>query len=1379
MQTDSCCSAGTVGAPEICTNHIDDDADCKIDCDDSDCSAIAYCQQQATHFVSASGCPLDYWVNPTDLDKFCSGECDDYAADGIYRKEYNFLTPTTAPKKVESAKGNNVWQGVCLAFPGAVSFDETSEYNEDVGVTLMTDIRNIEADMIGNEGGLDNINIPEEFTQEEICPGDSNGKCTDTCSEDGTSVYKFFYDGAEFPNEDDVVFFHAECPNNNKCVKDDNRKLPGARCYVCDHDAICDEFEQPEGCADCRLCDDVGRIIYNNPTGTDNKPENSASIDWSATTKACQGTNPDSFQSCMFCPEPAQSPTTDSYSYTFPNELFVSKDATKRFACVNVTVNPLNCGKCGFTDAGATVNTGNDAPVQGVCYGSKPYCVDRNCLSGVLDEAKKKQVEDYLTSHQDANPMLYYDVVPYRYGYKSVPLDGSVVDTAYTVSQQDSSALACSYSQGGGSKWEADLGCCGDSKCRIKSGTMCHVTNLCDGTEWHEGANEDTNGEVFKMGDNCDTPFPVANINGEFMKCIDYDKMIPKSTDSIPPNTFPLKFTSDGYGCFDPSNPIYSNVSTNESKLSTEAWEYLCPEGSYMIQPMGGTRGMGYDATGEEAETCKAHPNQPEDYRAGGKLVCAASGPALANDIYGFASIIDSASDPIWKFTQSPTFMSNPFCPASVYTTPTREVLAMTPCPGIVSYESFEPLNPAVALTGMGDNARIAVVCSSTKTDAHPAVGMSNDPAEGMSELGYFKGEGIIMGKVKDRDYACFTDLSVRPTDEHDNTRAFIGVCCGTQTCAGIEYYISQDGGKMYTPGQSVNTTRGLVYCLEDGSWAADMDFPDTQSACSAAKFLATGNFCCSEWDDNTTAVKESYSDVNGSGACFKSTPQKNGKFLKYNVTSYQSVLVYNGSLRGCGFEDSLYASAAARQASCSWKGLISNDCLQGVEDWPNPGGGDIIRETSQTNTRTSTPAIKQAEACTLIADVDNGYYCNTTGSWVDAVGENISHLSTVPQALMVYLRKETGNQNLVNIGCCLPTQCWDPKANVCIDTQASFDLFYKVDNATIFKCWSGEWINVLGGEKYTPDGCVSGFCPEKSMCLLNPSGNPADNGNTSGNPQCILSGQYVGDRLCVNGGWSTRTAVVSLKLASLIKASDDFTLSCGDTSDVLFNKLNPGLTNSYCVLNLNGKRIFGTSLNQNLTGAAGSGFVAAMSQSFWLSYPGSSATFDDSACSSSLTGFNRCIHATAGSKKELLNLYYDKNYSIVIFSNQPVSGLTPGVIDKICSSLPGWLKWLCPTPSSLADDLKRSDFDRAFAAKQGSKQTLGLGKNKCDGIRKSWIYSFNYTGFGVNGLDRIIEGFGKEAVVKKLGNGISVVITNPTSASAWNDLSVLRSLIV
>jgi hypothetical protein len=153
-------------------------------------------------------------------------------------------------------------------------------------------------------------------------------------------------------------------------------------------------------------------------------------------------------------------------------------------------------------------------------------------------------------------------------------------------------------------------------------------------------------------------------------------------------------------------------------------------------------------------------------------------------------------------------------------------------------------------------------------------------------------------------------------------------------------------------------------------------------------------------------------------------------------------------------------------------------------------------------------------------------------------------------------------------------------------------------------------------------------------------------------------------------------------------------------------------------------------------------------------------------------------MHATAGSK-ELLNLYYDKNYSIVIFSNQPVSGLTPGVVDRVCSSLPSWLKWLCPTPSSLAADLKRSDFDRAFAAKQGDKQVLGLGKNKCVDIRKSWVYSFNYIGFGTNGLNSILEGFGKEANVTKQGNSVSVGVINPTSAAAWNDLCILRNPVV
>jgi len=1361
LRKNSCCGGGNPGVPEICNDGKDNDADCDVDCDDADCVPSTICQKKQPTQKSASGCPVDYWISQDLLNPYCSGgDCVGIANSDGYRKEYNFLT--TKKRTVESSDTSpNTWEGVCVAFAG-ITYNpggDDDEYKDDVDVDLVTDVNTVNEGMVASE---DDFAIPDEFSKGDICP---DQKCTDTCSEDGKSVYKFFIDAARQLGDDNAAFVWVQCPNNNDCVNDVNGLIKGGRCYVCDHDAICDEFEQAAGCADCRLCNDAGRIIYNNPSATGNSPDTSALINWTATQEACQGSSPDNYQPCRFCPEPTQN--GDSYSYTFPNELFVKKSASQRFACVNATNDPLNCGECGFTEGGITVNKDDAAPDKGVCYGSKPYCAVGSCIAwsagGILDAEKKSYVESYIDSHSNANPVLYYDVVPDKLGYKSVPLDGSDVSTAYTVTQVDSSATVCSNFQHG--NFEAGLGCCGDQKCRIKSGTMCHVTDLCDGSEWHQGA--DTKGEIFKMP-NCDTPFPVANINGEFLKCIDYDKTLTTpGAEAIMDPAFKSAIGSDNYGC------VYGNPTTENSAIWTEAWGYLCPSGSYMIQPMGAVRGLGYGWSGDDGETCKANPNQVEDYlNSGGYLVCAAGDQAPPNNIYGFASIIDG---PLWQITQVPK--SRPICPAPVYKSYiSREIKAITPCPGIVQFPAitFINSNPAVALTGMGDNSRIGVVCSNDKNAAHPAVGLTNDPAEGMSELGYFKGNGTIMGNVNNHDYACFTDLSSAPAKSPDETRAFIGVCCGTQTCADLSDSVGA-GGKIYQPGDSVNTTRGLAYCLDDGHWSVDLDFVDSQAACGRAgssgkKLLATGQFCCSEGDDTSTIVNESYSDAGGSGACFKSAPQTNGKFLTYAGKSYRSVLVYNGSLRGCGFNDSLYASASSRQASCSWSSLITNDCLQGLEDWPNPGSG-------KDTTKTAKPAIKQAAACTLL-DVANGYYCNVSGSWVDAKNENISHLSVIPPVLLAYLKNETNNQNLLTQGCCLPTQCWDPKAAVCIDAQASYDLFYKVNNATIFKCWFGGWVNVLGGEKYTPDGCVSGFCPEKSMCLFNPSGNPADNGNTDGNPQCILSGQYMGDRLCVNGSWSTRTAVVSLKLASLIKSGDDFALSCGDSSDVLFNKMNPGLTNSYCVLNLRGKRIFGTSLNQNLTGATGYGFVSAMTQSFWLSYPGSNANMDVSACNPSLSGFNRCMHATAGSK-ELLNLYYDKNYSIVIFSDQPVSGLTPGLVDRVCSSLPGWLKWLCPTPSSLTVDLRRSDFDRVFAAKQSSKQVLGLGKNKCDGIRKSWVYSFNYTEFGVNGLNSIIDGFGKESVVNKQGNSVSVVITNPVSASAWNDLSILRSPIV
>jgi hypothetical protein len=245
-------------------------------------------------------------------------------------------------------------------------------------------------------------------------------------------------------------------------------------------------------------------------------------------------------------------------------------------------------------------------------------------------------------------------------------------------------------------------------------------------------------------------------------------------------------------------------------------------------------------------------------------------------------------------------------------------------------------------------------------------------------------------------------------------------------------------------------------------------------------------------------------------------------------------------------------------------------------------------------------------------------------------------------------------------------------------------------------------------------------------------------------------------------------------KLISLAGA-DDFVLLCALPNETLIQLQNPGITNNYCVLHLNPstdnhQRIIGTTLNQPLV-ASNPGdpdFISAIEFSFFnMSYPDLGATFD-STCTNTTKDFARCVD------NDYLKLYYDDNYQMVVFSDAAISGLNPNLGDIICSALPSWLKWLCPNPSSMElnfENLKL--FNKVYATKQDVNEIFGVAEQVCNltSHQKTWIYAFNYTGFGFPG-DFIISSLNADKVIISANN---IFISNPKK-DAWQALTLLRN---
>ncbi len=228
----------------------------------------------------------------------------------------------------------------------------------------------------------------------------------------------------------------------------------------------------------------------------------------------------------------------------------------------------------------------------------------------------------------------------------------------------------------------------------------------------------------------------------------------------------------------------------------------------------------------------------------------------------------------------------------------------------------------------------------------------------------------------------------------------------------------------------------------------------------------------------------------------------------------------------------------------------------------------------------TQEQLVNQKEVCDKLED--NSYFCSYTKSWrplrQDLI-ESELHLSIVPW--------ETTFQKGE---CCAITDCWN--GTHCVESQA--DNPTSTPNNESYRCIDGKWDSAyIVEEPERPNSLPKiGYCPNAGQCLWNVLGDAEDNSNTSGNPQCIDSGQYIEDYYCEDGEWSSRTKWLAVEMLSL--RGSDYKLLCGGYADLLnFIDYNLGLTtvrnlikdneNNYCILDSDDKVIIGTTMNNGL----------------------------------------------------------------------------------------------------------------------------------------------------------------------------------------------------
>ncbi len=1155
------------------------------------------------------------------------------------------------------------------------------------------------------------------------CLGNTKGDCPSWCV---NNTHYQSYEGCGYEE-----IYYCDILNTYTCGE-------GMKCITCDVES---EYSSPHP--------SNPTIHYCIPEGADASTYCENPISPPGQTAICEDiTDKDTcngVSDCAWCPVPQD---FDDYPYDF-NDIYPDGIEIKNnHACVNTTFDPLNCGGCGFTE-GSSVT-------EKVCSGQTPFCENKNCVA-------KADFDD-----EDAR--FYETFFPYEVSSTDgVSYSSSGSASVFLLGQIDEDSAVCEAAAPGADFIEG-IGCCGNNKCRIPSlqgeSSLCHITALCDGHQWHTGE-ESTEGEVF-IAPSCSEEwdnYPIVQLEGEYVRCVDHDDQ----------EGYLAAYSGHPQMCL----PEENAGNDFEGFLRGEG-SYYCGSGEYAV---GGTRYTPH------ANPCDGHVVDAEEvllaYERGTDLLCTGfESDMTSGDVFAFVSIVDAPGNigtvgsighgsdggGIFNYKNCPAVIRNWTTGGSNYWNTMVEVA----CPGRisialgahdVSLDNVANENTWLFNLGYSSAYRMAYLC-------RPPVNSSDsNTIEKLTALNYvFTGSDEPMGTVEGHEYMCSATLNTPDDGFGGDVEARVHVCCGDAGCDDIPGEIGT-GGIKYDTGEYMALENGRLYCLGNGSWGTDFDNESLQDECADSGFIGTGSYCCAEQDDTSTLFNESYNDPGSqTGACFKGMPQDNSNFLFYNDVEYSDVLVSNGSFYGCGFASAEGVTLEREYPNESpvcvpdADGVLPLECLLSVEDWPNPGSGG-------EDTQTGEPLIERVAYCKHINTTSDLWYCSYDNNWTYSYGPLLSHDSVVPADLMDYLREEESvSDNARNASCCEPNKCWDPNKGLCVGASSDY---YKINETLAYACSDGEWVNVFATAKRTPDNCYAGTCPQDSQCLYNIAGDASQNNNVSSgaNPRCIGDGQVIEDFVCISGNWTTRTKLLAEKLISLAGSDDDFVLMCGPAEEVLVNKQNIGESNNFCVLNLDGQRIIGTTLNQPLYDEDHNDFITALEQSFYLSYPDSGISFD-SSCDEDTDDFEKCVD------NDFLKLYYDDGYNMVVFSDERVS-LSLGLGEQICDALPDWLKWLCPNPSQLEEDMQKlSLFNKVYAARQGTrKRVFGVSEESCDQVlaQKSEFFTFNYTGFSSLDLSHLVLGLEGDEVVFDNNH---VFIKNPDSdeTDVWTALTLLRT---
>ncbi len=396
-------------------------------------------------------------------------------------------------------------------------------------------------------------------------------------------------------------------------------------------------------------------------------------------------------------------------------------------------------------------------------------------------------------------------------------------------------------------------------------------------------------------------------------------------------------------------------------------------------------------------------------------------------------------------------------------------------------------------------------------------------------------------GVCSARDYGCSSDHCLFTPVDLDIGESWCNVCNGTawairgnesEGCCG------DDANEFITEGKGdlIDTTRSCCpssshcnfnsQCFSSGQWSNTTNnfFCDTgqwkegdtsEETCTASVsgYTWTGSRCCG--DD----IGEYYNEPNKSIACWNGIPV----FARNYVTSnsnpiHKEVINLNGSFEGCDTD--------------------TNNTLG-----------------SLTDSVTGLQLIHSNPFCTVVLDsFQQGQhaYCSPIRLW--------NQSPEIRDSLKSIAWAQGNENNTQQSGCCTSTQCWD--GGGCINDQSDSASSGATNG---YRCIQGNWSE--SPLKFNWDDSASGYCPQKSQCLVNPGSLNSKNGLVenfsldfssalNNNIQCINDTQYIGDNYCEAGNWSSRTKLLALALLENSKTSNpqNYTVYCDIFSNVLNN---------------------------------------------------------------------------------------------------------------------------------------------------------------------------------------------------------------------------------